>query len=40
MTLYSDAVSEHSSLAVSGAPLAVTYLAARFAGFDVPRTCS
>ena len=39
VTLYSDAASEHSSLAVSGAPLAVNYLAARFAGVDVPATC-
>ena len=39
VTLYADAASEHSSLAVSGAPLAVNYLAARFAGVDVPATC-
>jgi hypothetical protein len=39
VTLYSDALSEHSSLAVSGAPLAVNYLASRFAGVDVPATC-
>jgi hypothetical protein len=39
VTLYADAVSEHSSLAASGAPLAVGYLASRFAGVDVPATC-
>jgi hypothetical protein len=39
VTLYADAASEHSSLAVSGAPLAVGFLAARFAGVDVPATC-
>jgi hypothetical protein len=39
VTLYSDAASEHSSLAVTGAPLAVNYLASRFAGVDVPSTC-
>jgi hypothetical protein len=39
VTLYSDAASEHSSLAVTGAPLAVSYLASRFAGVDVPSTC-
>jgi len=39
VTLYADAVSEHSSLAVTGAPLAVSYLASRFAGIDVPATC-
>ncbi|HYH52465.1 MAG TPA: lipase family protein [Acidimicrobiia bacterium] len=40
VTLYADVLSEHSSLAVSGAPLAVNYLASRFAGVDVPATCS
>ena len=40
VTLYSDAASEHSSLAVSGAPLAVNYLGTRFAGVDVPAGCS
>jgi pimeloyl-ACP methyl ester carboxylesterase len=39
VTLYPDALSEHSSLAVSGSPLAVNYLASRFAGVDVPATC-
>jgi Secretory lipase len=39
VTLYADAVSEHSSLAVSGSPLAVGFLAARFGGADVPATC-
>src|SRR5581483_10804513 len=39
VTLYSDAASEHSSLAVSGAPVAVSFLASRFAGVDVPATC-
>lgn len=38
VTLYADALSEHSSLAVTGAPLAVNYLGSRFAGVDVPRT--
>ena len=40
VTLYPDVASEHSSLAVTGAPLAVGYLASRFAGVDVPATCS
>ena len=39
VTLYADALSEHSSLAVSGAPLAVSYLASRFGGIDSPGTC-
>jgi hypothetical protein len=39
VTLYADAASEHSSLAVSGAPLAVGYMASRFAGAPVPATC-
>jgi hypothetical protein len=39
VTLYPDALSEHSSLAVSGSPLAVNYLGSRFAGVDVPATC-
>jgi hypothetical protein len=39
VTLYADALSEHSSLAVSGSPLAVNYLGSRFAGVDVPATC-
>jgi hypothetical protein len=39
VTLYADAASEHSSLSVSGAPLAVGYMASRFAGAPVPATC-
>jgi len=39
VTLYADAVSEHSSLAVSGSPLAVGYMASRFAGVPVPANC-
>jgi hypothetical protein len=39
VTLYADALSEHSSLAVSGAPLAVNFLGARFAGAELPATC-
>ncbi|MCA1844550.1 MAG: lipase family protein, partial [Actinobacteria bacterium] len=39
VTLYPDVLSEHSSLAVSGAPLAVGFLTSRFAGVDVPATC-
>ena len=39
VTLYADPVSEHSSLAVTGSPLAVNYLGSRFAGIDVPATC-
>ncbi len=39
VTFYADVLSEHSSLAVTGSPLAVSYLASRFAGVDVPATC-
>ncbi len=39
VTLYADPASEHSTLAVTGAPLAVGFLAARFASVDVPATC-
>ena len=39
VTLYADALSEHSSLAVSGAPLAVNFLGGRFAGAGLPATC-
>jgi hypothetical protein len=39
VTLYPDAVSEHSSLAVSGAPLAVASMAAAFGGTPLPATC-
>jgi hypothetical protein len=38
--LYADAASEHSSLAVSGAPLAVGFLAGRFAGVPVLDNCA
>jgi hypothetical protein len=39
VTLHADAVSEHSSLAVTGAPLAVGYMASRFAGLPAPANC-
>lgn len=39
VTLHADALSEHTSLAVTGAPLAVGYMAARFAGLPAPATC-
>jgi hypothetical protein len=39
VTLYADALSEHSSLAATGAPLAVGYMASRFAGVAVPDNC-
>ena len=39
VTLYSDAASEHSSLAATGAPLAVGFLASRFNGVAVPDNC-
>ena len=39
VTLYADPLSEHSSLAASGAPLAVGYLGSRFAGIPVPDNC-
>ena len=39
VTFHADVLSEHSSLAVTGAPMAVSYLASRFAGVDVPATC-
>ncbi|HKY78271.1 MAG TPA: lipase family protein [Acidimicrobiia bacterium] len=39
VALYADVLSEHSSLAVTGAPLAVTYLGSRFGGIDAPSTC-
>lgn len=39
LTYHRDALSEHSSLAVSGAGAAVGFLAARFVGQDVPETC-
>ena len=39
VTLYADATSEHSSLAVTGTPLAVAYLASHFAGIAPPDNC-
>jgi hypothetical protein len=39
VTLHADALSEHSSLAASGAPLAVGYMASRFAGLPAPANC-
>jgi hypothetical protein len=36
---YQDVASEHNSLAVSGAPAAISYLASRFAGEPAPNTC-
>jgi hypothetical protein len=39
VSLYADVLSEHSSLAATGAPLAVSYLGSRFAGIDAPSTC-
>jgi hypothetical protein len=36
---YQDVASEHVSLAVSGAPAAIAYLAARFSGARAPSTC-
>lgn len=39
VTFYTDYLSEHSTLAVTGAPSAVAYLSARFNGITVPSTC-
>lgn len=39
VTFYTDYLSEHVVLAVSGAPAAVGYLGARFKGVNVPSTC-
>lgn len=39
VTFAPDVLSEHSSLAVTGAPLAVGYLASRFAGLPAPTNC-
>jgi len=39
VTYYQDVASEHISLAVSGAPAAIAYLAARFSGARPPSTC-
>jgi hypothetical protein len=36
---YQDLASEHISLALTGAPAAVSYLAARFRGVQAPTTC-
>lgn len=40
VTLHADALSEHTSLAATGAPLAVGYMASRFAGLPAPANCS
>jgi len=37
---YQDPASEHISLAFSGAPAAISYLASRFAGAPAPNTCA
>jgi secretory lipase len=37
--MYTDILSEHNVLAVTGAPAAVSYLAARFAGTPAPSNC-
>jgi hypothetical protein len=39
VTYHEDLLSEHISLAASGAPAAVAYLAARFHGVAAPRSC-
>ncbi|MFC7614913.1 lipase family protein [Actinokineospora soli] len=39
VTFHTDVLSEHNVLAVTGAPSAVGYLAARFRGVPVPSTC-
>jgi cell division septation protein DedD len=39
VTYYQDPASDHNSLAGSGGPAAVDYLAARFAGVVAPSTC-
>jgi hypothetical protein len=39
VSLYADVLSEHSSLAATGAPLAVGFLGSRFGGIDAPSTC-
>jgi hypothetical protein len=39
VAFYPDVASEHSSLAITGAPLAVGYLASAFAGTTMPDTC-
>ena len=40
VAFHTDVLSEHSSLAVSGAPLAVSYLASRLSGLPAPDTCA
>src|SRR5258706_14263479 len=37
---YQDTTSDHVSLDVSGAPAAIAYLTARFAGQPAPSTCA
>ena len=37
---YQDPANDHNSLAVPGAPAAVSYLAQRFAGLPAPSTCT
>jgi hypothetical protein len=39
LAYYRDPVSDHISLAASGAPLVIRYLSSRFAGMPAPRTC-
>jgi Secretory lipase len=39
VTFYTDVLSEHNSLAVTGAPAAVGYLAARFHGVPATGNC-
>jgi hypothetical protein len=39
VALHADVLSEHTSLAATGAPLAVGYMASRFAGLPAPATC-
>jgi hypothetical protein len=39
VVMYTDYASEHNVLAVTGAPAAVSYLAARFLGLPAPSTC-
>jgi len=39
VAMYTDYASEHNVLAVTGAPAAVAYLNARFAGLKAPSTC-
>ncbi len=39
VTFYTDYLSEHNVLAVTGGPAAVAYLSARFAGVKAPSTC-